>query len=125
MNKKIVYIAHPISGDIHENLRDLIRIMRIINMNEVTLAGARLGTIEEYDFSNVIPQAPYYHDIIALDDNNPLERKRGIDNDIAMINTGVYDELWLTGDRISFGMSEEIKLFVKLGKPVLNYIGRL
>lgn len=119
MNKKIVYIAHPISGDVESNLRDLIRILRIINMDTHLESH-----IPEFDFSNVIPQAPYYHDIIALDDNNPLERKRGIDNDIAMINTGIYDELWLTGDRISFGMSEEVKLFVKLGKPVINYIGK-
>ena len=41
-----------------------------------------------------------------------------------MINTGVYDELWLTGDEVSYGMEQERQLFVKLGKPVVNYIGK-
>lgn len=124
MKKKIVYIAHPISGDIEGNLKDLARILRIINMNQVTLAGPTLGKIETYDFSNIIPQAPYYHDIVALDDNNPLERNRGIENDTAMIMTGIYDELWLTGNKISFGMEKERQLFIKIGKPVVNYIGK-
>lgn len=108
MNKRIVYIAHPISGNVAENMHDLTRILRYINLT----------------FTDVAPIAPYYADIYALNDNNPLERKRGIDNDIAIINTGVFDELWLTGNKISFGMGEEIKLFKLLGKPVINYVGK-
>lgn len=108
IKKKIVYIAHPISGNIEENLRDIIRIVRYINLN----------------FRDVSPQVPYYVDILALNDNYPEERARGIENDTAMIETGVYDELWLTGDNISFGMRKEIELFKKLGKPIANFIGQ-
>ena len=112
MKKKICYIAHPISGDIEVNLKDLARILRFINMLEP-------GDVR------IIPIAPYYADIIALDDNNPLERKRGIENDTALIMTGVFDELWLTGDKISFGMQEEIKLFRSLGKPIVDYTNKI
>lgn len=115
--KKIVYIAHPIGGDIEANLKDLFRILRIINMNPNPLTG--------YNFENVIPVAPYVAYIYSLDDNNALERKRGIDNDIALILTGVFKELWLTGDKISRGMEEEVKLFRALGKPIINYIGKI
>jgi hypothetical protein len=108
MKKKIVYLAHPISGNIEENLRDIIRIVRYINLN----------------FQHVSPQVPYYADILALNDNDPEERARGIENDTAMIETGVYDELWLTGDRISLGMIMEVQLFKLLGKPVVDFTGQ-
>lgn len=127
---KIVYIAHPISGDIQANLADLIRILRVINTDKHPERGYKFnletdGTHFPFNFENIVPLAPYYADILALDDNNPLERKRGIENDIALINSGVFDELWLTGDKISFGMSEEIKLFRSLGKPIIDYTGKI
>ena len=125
---KIVYIAHPIGGDVENNLKDLVRILRIINLNIHPAKKYEFKGAESYpsfDFSNIIPFAPYYADIIALDDSKPLERKRGIENDIALIKSGAFQECWLTGDKISFGMQEEIKLFTLLGKPVINYIGKL
>jgi len=105
---KIVYIAHPISGNVSENISDILRIIRNINLSK----------------EDVVPLSPYIGDCLAMDDNNPLERKRGIDNCIALINTGMFDELWLTGERISFGMSEEIKLFKLLGKPIIDYTNK-
>lgn len=124
--KKIVYIAHPISGDIEGNLADLRRILRIINMNTHPFNSQyAMYETKEYDFSGIIPLAPYYADIVSLDDNNTLERKRGIENDIALLEFGVFQEVWLTGSVISFGMREEVKLAVKLGIPVVNYIGKI
>lgn len=107
--KKIVYIAHQISGDIEKNLSDLRRIIRKVNL----------------EYSDIAFSAPYYGDIVSLDDNEPLERKRGIDNDTALIMSGMFDELWLTGNEISLGMKEEINLFRSLGKPIINHIGKL
>ena len=106
---KIVYIAHPISGNIEENLKDLIRIIRKINL----------------DYPDVVPLAPYYADILALDDTKAEERMRGIKNDVALIHTGIFEEIWLTGNKISFGMQEEIRLFVLQGKEVVNLIGMI
>mgnify|MGYP001286558018 CR=1 FL=1 len=137
MKKKIVYIAHPIGGDVLANLEDLVRILRIINTNShkgklkfgITNEDIVDNTItvyqDNFDFSNVVPIAPYYADILALDDANPLERKRGIENCIALITTGAFDELWLTGTHISLGMREEVTMFVLQGKPVIDYTNKI
>lgn len=115
--KKLVYIAHPIGGDVQNNLTDLRRILRIISLN--------LHPIKFFDFSNIIPVASYYAYIVSLDDNHPEERARGIENNKVLIESGVFDELWLTGNKISFGMSCEVIMFEKLCKPVINYIGMI
>lgn len=105
---KICYIAHPIGGNVEENLADLRRIVRKINLED-----------------DVVPFVPYYADIVSLDDSNPVERERGILNDITILNHGCVDELWLTGPRISAGMEAERQLAVSLGIPVVNFIGML
>lgn len=111
MRKKIVYIAHPIGGDIQANLADLYRILRILNTDELEV------------FGDIVPFAPYA--MTGLDDNVALERKIAMNNNEALINTGVFDELWLTGDKISLGMREEIKLFRSLGKTIVDYTGKI
>lgn len=106
---KIVYIAHPISGDIEANLADIRRIVRHINLMSL-----------EY-----VPFVPYYADIVSLDDNNPIERMRGIDNDMAIMSKGFIDELWLTGDRISKGMQNEKTYAEQLGIKVVDWTNLL
>jgi hypothetical protein len=109
MVKRIVYIAHPIGGAVKENLEDLARILKEINLTN----------------EDVIPVAPYFGDCVAMDDSDALQRKRGIENCIAMIETGIFDELWLTGKYISNGMNEEMKAFRLQGKCIFNYIGKM
>ncbi len=99
---KIVYIAHPISGDIKSNLESIRKIVREINLND----------------HDVVPFAPYWLDCHALDDQIQEERERGIKNDIELFNRGFIDEVWLYGNRISSGMMAEIELSQKLGIPV-------
>ena len=105
----IVYIAHPISGDIEANLADIRRIVRKINM-------------ENPDY---VPLVPYYADIVSLDDTIPEERARGIANGIAVINSGLIEEVWLTGNRLSSGMYEEAELAKSLNIAVMDYINKL
>ena len=100
---KIIYIAHPISGDIIGNLFEVRQIVRHINLTE----------------PDVVPFAHYFVDCHALDDNIPEERQRGIENDIALLSAGFINEMWLYGDRISNGMRHEIELARKLGIPVI------
>lgn len=90
----IVYIAHPISGDIQGNLEKVRNIIREINLTE----------------PDVVPFAHYWVDCHALDDNVKEERERGIKNDHEFFTRGFIDELWLYGDRISDGMWAEIQL---------------
>lgn len=100
----IAYIAHPISGNVPANLEDLRRINRLVNEN----------------YPNVVPFMPYYADCISLDDSIPAERERGIANDKAIFESGIIEELWITGDRISAGMIEEIVLAATKGITIVD-----
>ena len=100
---KIIYIAHPISGDIAGNLEKIRLIVRKINLC----------------YNDVVPMAPYWLDCHALDDKIPEERERGIKNDIAVLESGLIQEVWLYGNRISTGMQHEIDLAVRLGIRVV------
>lgn len=51
-----------------------------------------------------------------LDDNDPAERRLGIDMGNQMLE--LCDELWLCGDRVSPGMEGERQLAEKRGIPV-------
>lgn len=95
----VAYIAHPISGDIENNLKKIIEIVREINLKE----------------PETIPFVPYYPDILALDDNNPTERERGIKNDTELLSRGFVDEIRLYGNKISKGMKAEVELGIKRG----------
>lgn len=105
----IAYIAHPIGGDVENNLKDLRRILRKINLER----------------SDVVPFCPYYADIVSLDDNHPEERQRGIQNDVAVLRSGIVQELWLTGDKISSGMQHERNIAIELGIPVIDLTTQL
>lgn len=94
---KVAYIAHPIGGSVKKNLKKIIKIAKEININE----------------PEVVPFAPYYLDCLCMDDDNPEERKRGIKNNIYLLETGIVDELRLYGNRISKGMHEEILIALR------------
>jgi hypothetical protein len=100
--KKIVFVSHPIGGDVVSNLIDLQEVIREINMKE----------------PDVVPVASYYADVMALDDTNPEERKRGLSNSIELISRGMFDEVRLYGNGISPGMWSEIKAAWKIGTEV-------
>lgn len=97
---KIVYIAHPIGGDVKNNIAKVLAIVRDVNL-----------TMPE-----VLPFAPYIVDLLALDDSIAAERKRGISNNEFLIK-GFVQELWLYGD--SSGCRAEAKLAKELNIPVV------
>ena len=100
---KIVYIAHPISGDITGNLNKICLIIRNLNLTE----------------PDILPFAHYITDCHCLFDDVPEERERGIKNDIALMRAGFINEVWLYGDHISNGMIHEIELAKELKIPVI------
>ncbi len=91
---KVAYIAHPISGDVSENIKKLVEITRKINLEE----------------PDVVPFVPYLIDLYALSDDVPEERARGIRNDVELMKRMFVDELRLYGTQISEGMRAEITL---------------
>jgi hypothetical protein len=103
---KIVYIAHSIGGNVKENLADLSRIIRKINLI----------------YDNVTPLAPYYADVMSLDDSDPAQRARGIRNNIAVFESGIIQEVWLTGSKLTSCMMAEMELAQTLDIKVINRI---
>jgi hypothetical protein len=101
---KVVYIAHPISGDIKGNLEKIRLIVRELNLTNPF----------------IVPFAPYWLDCHALDDTNEYQRKRGMYNTGVLFKKGFIDEVWLYGDRISNGMAVEIELAGRYGIPVVS-----
>jgi len=99
---KIVFISHPISGDVPGNIKKIIAIARHINLTE----------------PDVVPFVPYLIDLYSLDDNEPKERERGLKNGVAVFNNSWIEEVRLYGDRITEGMNAEIELAKRFDTPV-------
>jgi len=96
---KIVYICHPIAGDVKGNIKKIVKIIRDINLSH----------------TDMVPFAPYLGDVLALNDNNPQERIRGMRNCIAVLQSGMVAELWLYGPTISSGMEIEVRQAIENG----------
>ncbi len=103
MINKIAYIAHPIGGDVENNIKKVIDICREVNLAH----------------PDIVPFVPYLSDLYALDDANPFERERGLRNGLFMLKKGFIDEIWLYGDRISNGMRAEINICLEVGIKVV------
>lgn len=103
MKKPIVYLCHPIGGNVTENTASVLAIVRQLSLE-----------------NEVIPFAPYIVDVQALDDANPLERAIGFEHNKAIFESGIIDEVWLYGGRISIGMQTEIEWANELGIKVVQ-----
>lgn len=99
---KIAYIAHPIGGDVQGNLGKIRNIVREINLKE----------------PNVVPFVPYFVDCVALRDDIPEERARGIKNGLALLRGEIVDELRLYGPKITPGMNQEIMIAHEMKIPI-------
>lgn len=91
---KVVYIAHPIGGDVQNNIVKILAIVKEINLT----------------MPDVVPFVPYLADVMALDDNLPEHRARGIKNNSHWFEKRLIDELWVYGD--SPGVRAEIQMAV-------------
>jgi hypothetical protein len=99
----IVYVAHPIGGDVLRNMH---------------LVEEACGWIFK-ERTEVIPTAPYLMALKFLDDADPTCRSRGIMMNKEFFFRRLIDEVWLFGPRISNGMWEEIYWAHELGIPVV------
>ena len=99
-NKKTIYIAHPIGGDVSNNIKKVLKICSEIH-NETT-----------------IPVVPYLVCLQYLSDTDPASRSLGISADLETFHRGYIDEVWIYGDHISAGMKKEIELALSLNIPV-------
>ncbi|MCM1149477.1 MAG: DUF4406 domain-containing protein [Butyricicoccus sp.] len=97
---KLVYIASPLSGDTGRN---------IVFARQACRYAIACGNT---------PFAPHLIYPQLLDDNDPSERRLGLDMGNRMLE--LCDELWLCGENISPGMEAECILAQELGIPVLK-----
>lgn len=100
---KICYLAHPVGGDVENNLALIRRIVREVNL----------------EHPEVVPFVPYYSDVVSLCDAHPSERARGIKNNTHILKSGIVNELWLYGDKISAGMAGEIEIAKEMGIKIV------
>ena len=98
---KTVFVAHPIAGDIEENMKKVLAICEQIHTKEI------------------IPVAPYLVSLQYLNDEVVEDRQLGIDANHECFRRRYVDELWLFGDRISEGMKGEILLAREMNIPVV------
>lgn len=101
--KKVVYIAHPISGDVRGNMEKVAKIIRDIAMND----------------RMTIPFAPYFSMLAAFDDIIPEERERGMVNNLEFFSKGFIDELWIYGEPTK-GMQMEIAMANEFNIPIIQ-----
>lgn len=98
---KLVFIAHPIRGDIAGNLKKVFAIC------------------EQIRKEGHIPIAPYLTLPLHPTDEEMKNRELGVWANLTTFERGYVDEVWLYGDRISDGMKIEVALAEKLGIPVV------
>ena len=101
MDKKTVFVGHPIVGDVAGNVGKVVAICKEIHTKDI------------------IPVAPYLGLLQYLDDEVVEDRVLGTDANLEYFRRGFIDELWLYGDRISSGMREEVDLALELGTPIV------
>ena len=111
LEKRIGYVAHPVSGDVMGNICAILGILGDIQLNRE----------EKEEWKGLIPIAPYIPSLLYRDDNDPEQRELGIEENNYYFRRRFIDELILAGPRISDGMEEEIKLAVEYEIPVSCY----
>lgn len=104
---KVCYIAHPISGDLENNLAHLFKTIYEI----------------QKDHPDVYAFAPYITDAITADPSDPAANENALRHCRFVLDTFPIDEVWLTGDKISPGMALEREWALKRGLPVVHKIG--
>lgn len=100
--KKIVFVGHPVSGDIRNNIKKILSICKKIHNKEI------------------IPCVPYLVSLQYLDDEIVEDREMGIEANLECFQRKYIDELWLFGDHISRGMEQEINLALTLKIPIIS-----
>ena len=99
MRSKLIYICSPYRGNVDENVK---------NARDYSLKAMM-------EHPDVIPIAPHLLFTQYLDDNDPKQRRIGLDAGLDLLT--ICDELWVYGEP-SEGMTAEIMLAKELDIPV-------
>lgn len=99
-NRKVVFICHPLRGDIRGN---------IARVREICTLALQAG---------VIPFAPHLYFTQFLNDELPHQRALGIAYGLEFLRR--FDELWVVGSNLTEGMKGEIQFAQWIGIPIRN-----
>ena len=99
---RLVFLAHPVRGDVLRNL---------------ALAEDWFRRVES-TFPDVAVQSPWITACRVFDDSVEEQRRAGIQKNKACIR--VCDEVWLAGESITPGMSDEAIYGASIMKPVFR-----
>ena len=107
MKQKVVYVASRVRGSLQQNLANAKKYCRYCVLQ------------------GVVPIVPHLMYVGALNDEDPTERKLGMDLGITILKAGFIDELWAFTDSEgpSEGMKKEIVIAGRLNFPV-HYFGK-
>ena len=109
MIDRVVYMAHPVSGDVEGNLRRAKQWLRWYEEQNPTSAVV----------ANWITECEVW------DDSNPAHRAAGLERDIAVLKR--CDAIVLVGGRVSSGMAGEVAIAEKHGLEIedLTHLGEV
>ena len=97
---KLVYISHPVSGDVQANLS---------NAGKWIKWASRL--------QGIVPIAPYFQSVVAFSEHDPDEREEGFQHGLKVLQ--YCQEMWVCGGVISRGMQREIDAALGWNTPVV------
>ena len=95
---KKIYVCSPLRGDYERNIENAKRYSR------------------EVVFSGFLPITPHIYFTQFMYDSIPMERRLGLYMGLELLK--LADELWVFGEVISEGMSQEIELAKELNIPI-------
>ena len=101
---KLVFIAHPVSGDFENNIQKILLTCRDIHTN----------------FKGYVPFVPYIANVHYLN-TSPEEKILGMKATRILFERNVIDEFWLCGDCISEGMKEGLRWSIEFGISIKAY----
>lgn len=105
---KVVYICapyRPLSKDPEQAAAELKE-----NIRNTRMACTLVSIMNEMPVSSALMYPQF------LNDDDPIDRKKGIDYGIRLLESS--DELWIVGDRITAGMRQEIDAAKELQIPI-------
>ena len=96
----MIFVAHPMSGDVEGNTKKVIAICKSIHSNEV------IPVFPSFTWRQYLADHPNVQDLAAAVNEEYFKR-------------GLVDEMWLYGDRLTDGMKREIVLARECNIPVV------
>lgn len=99
---KLIYVCTPYRASTPEELAENIRLAKRVCKRVLS--------------ENYVPYAPHLFFPWFLDEDNPKDRKLGMDAGMKVLER--CDGLYVSGPRISEGMAREIEKAASLGIPI-------